>query len=170
MAKHSVGWVVAQKRWLLAFLVMFSLSTLVAFFIRVMFDTCDRGGLDVVDKNVPLEAPIGTSPSSSPSSRCKSWSRERSGGWKERVDLGRRKGRKVKIVEENEKVGRGGEEGGVDRRRVARTKGCSDEGNGGVEPWRWWKEWMGAWPGRRSKSGREVGCQEDSAIRHTIFA
>ncbi|TQD99362.1 hypothetical protein C1H46_015020 [Malus baccata] len=63
MAKHSVGWVAAQKRWLLALLFMVSLSTLIAFFIRAAFDTCDHGGLDVVDKRVPLGAPIGTSPS-----------------------------------------------------------------------------------------------------------
>ena len=49
MAKHSVGWVASQKGWLLAFLVMLSVSTLIAFFIRAAFDTCDRN-LDVIDK------------------------------------------------------------------------------------------------------------------------
>ncbi|KAM1392899.1 hypothetical protein ACFX2I_028812 [Malus domestica] len=44
-------------------LVMVSLSTLIAFFIRAAFDNCDRGSLDVIDKRVPLGAPIGTSPS-----------------------------------------------------------------------------------------------------------
>ncbi|PON99568.1 Glycosyl transferase [Trema orientale] len=58
MAKHSVGWVASQKRWLLAFLVMLSVSTLIAFFIRAAFDTCDRS-LDVVDKRPK----IGASPS-----------------------------------------------------------------------------------------------------------
>ncbi|PON71497.1 Glycosyl transferase [Parasponia andersonii] len=58
MAKHSVGWVASQKRWLLAFLVMLSVSTLIAFFIRAAFDTCDRN-LDVVDKRPK----IGASPS-----------------------------------------------------------------------------------------------------------
>ncbi|ONH96951.1 hypothetical protein PRUPE_7G161700 [Prunus persica] len=62
MAKHSVGWVASQKRWLLAFLVMLSVSTLIAFFIRAAFDSCDRR-MDVVDKRVPLGSPIGTSPS-----------------------------------------------------------------------------------------------------------
>jgi hypothetical protein len=62
MAKHSVGWVASQKRWLLAFLVMLSVSTLIAFFIRAAFDSCDRN-LDVVGKRVPLGSPIGTSPS-----------------------------------------------------------------------------------------------------------
>ncbi|XP_048439389.1 (-)-germacrene D synthase-like [Pyrus x bretschneideri] len=51
---------------------------------------------------------------------CKSWSREGSGGGKEMVDLGREKGREVKRVEEREKVGRGGEDGRVDRTRMAR--------------------------------------------------
>ncbi|KAI5319656.1 PREDICTED: glycosyl transferase [Prunus dulcis] len=62
MAKHSVGWVASQKRWLLAFLVMLSVSTLIAFFIRAAFDSCDRR-MDVVDTRVPLGSPIGTSPS-----------------------------------------------------------------------------------------------------------
>ena len=52
MAKHSVGWVASQKRWLLAFLVMLSVSTLIAFFVRAAFDTCDRN-LDVVNKRIP---------------------------------------------------------------------------------------------------------------------
>uniref|UniRef100_A0A803PFG9 Glycosyl transferase family 1 domain-containing protein n=1 Tax=Cannabis sativa TaxID=3483 RepID=A0A803PFG9_CANSA len=65
MAKHSVGWVASQKRWLLAFLVMLSVSTLIAFFIRAAFDTCDRN-LDVVDKR-PSTVPysdfiVGASP------------------------------------------------------------------------------------------------------------
>ncbi|KAL6224563.1 hypothetical protein ACLB2K_003418 [Fragaria x ananassa] len=64
MAKqqHSAGWGASQKRWLLAFLVMLSVSTLIAFFIRAAFDSCDRN-LDVVGKRVPLGSPIGTSPS-----------------------------------------------------------------------------------------------------------
>lgn len=49
MAKHSVGWVASQKRWLMAFLVMISVSTLIAFFIRAAFDSCDRP-LDIVEK------------------------------------------------------------------------------------------------------------------------
>lgn len=64
MAKHSVGWVASQKRWLLAFLVMLSVSTLIAFFIRAAFDTCDRN-LDVVDKSpkrVPSGSIVGASP------------------------------------------------------------------------------------------------------------
>ncbi|TQD91345.1 hypothetical protein C1H46_023096 [Malus baccata] len=60
MTKHYVGWVAAQKRWLLAFLVMLSASTVIAFFIRSTFDTCDLNGLDVVDKRVSLGEPIGT--------------------------------------------------------------------------------------------------------------
>ncbi|KAF3440728.1 hypothetical protein FNV43_RR19014 [Rhamnella rubrinervis] len=57
MAKHSVGWVASQKRWLLAFLVMLSVSTLIAFFIRAAFDSCDRP-LDVVAKS-PTRVPSG---------------------------------------------------------------------------------------------------------------
>ncbi|KAM6571863.1 hypothetical protein CsatA_015943 [Cannabis sativa] len=65
MAKHSVGWVASQKWWLLAFLVMLSVSTLIAFFIRAAFDTCDRN-LDAVDKR-PSTVPysdfiVGASP------------------------------------------------------------------------------------------------------------
>ncbi|XP_015889877.1 uncharacterized protein LOC107424557 [Ziziphus jujuba] len=65
MAKqHSVGWVASQKRWLLAFLLMLSASTLIAFFIRAAFDSCDRH-LDVVDKtpkSVPSGLLIGAGP------------------------------------------------------------------------------------------------------------
>ncbi|XVF62109.1 hypothetical protein PTKIN_Ptkin08bG0191000 [Pterospermum kingtungense] len=47
MAKHaagSVGWGHhhLQKRWLLALLLMLSVSTVIAFFIRAAFDSCDR--------------------------------------------------------------------------------------------------------------------------------
>ncbi|KAM1055288.1 hypothetical protein FF1_028858 [Malus domestica] len=43
-------------------LIMVSFSTLIAFFIRAAFDNCYRGSLDVIDKRVPLRAPIGTNP------------------------------------------------------------------------------------------------------------
>lgn len=49
MAKHaatgSVGWGGhhhLQKRWILALLLMLSVSTVIAFFIRAAFDSCDR--------------------------------------------------------------------------------------------------------------------------------
>ncbi|CAL1360908.1 unnamed protein product [Linum trigynum] len=42
MAKHSVGWPLLQKRWLLGLLIMLSISTVIAFFIRSAFDSCDR--------------------------------------------------------------------------------------------------------------------------------
>ncbi|XP_022741069.1 uncharacterized protein LOC111292771 isoform X1 [Durio zibethinus] len=47
MAKHTsvaVGWGHhhIQKRWLLALLLMLSVSTVIAFFIRAAFDSCDR--------------------------------------------------------------------------------------------------------------------------------
>ncbi|XVE82553.1 hypothetical protein DITRI_Ditri16bG0014500 [Diplodiscus trichospermus] len=47
MAKHAaaaVGWGHhhVQKRWLLAFLLMLSVTTVIAFFIRAAFDYCDR--------------------------------------------------------------------------------------------------------------------------------
>ncbi|KAF5753004.1 glycosyl transferase family 1 family protein [Tripterygium wilfordii] len=43
MAKHTVGgWPLPQKRWLLALLIMLSISTVIAVFIRSAFDSCDR--------------------------------------------------------------------------------------------------------------------------------
>ncbi|KAF9619220.1 hypothetical protein IFM89_005774 [Coptis chinensis] len=42
MAKHSVGWITFQKRYLLMLLVIFSVSTAIVFVIRAAFDTCDR--------------------------------------------------------------------------------------------------------------------------------
>uniref|UniRef100_A0A2P2LUJ1 Uncharacterized protein MANES_02G098300 n=1 Tax=Rhizophora mucronata TaxID=61149 RepID=A0A2P2LUJ1_RHIMU len=43
MAKHYVPrWVPLQKRWLLALLLMLSVFTVVAFFIKAAFDSCDR--------------------------------------------------------------------------------------------------------------------------------
>ncbi|KAB2597293.1 hypothetical protein D8674_000213 [Pyrus ussuriensis x Pyrus communis] len=62
---------------------------------------------------------------------CKLWSREGSVGGKEKVDLGREKERKVKRVEEREKVGRGGEEGEVNQRRGG--LGGQRVGDGGLE-------------------------------------
>ncbi|CAN1757243.1 AAA-ATPase At1g43910 [Linum perenne] len=51
MAKqHSLGW--PLKRWLLALLIMLSISTVIAFFIRAAFDSCDRR-FDVAQKSVP---------------------------------------------------------------------------------------------------------------------
>ncbi|GMN29316.1 hypothetical protein TIFTF001_002379 [Ficus carica] len=52
-SSSSVGWVASQKRWLLAFLVMLSASTLIAFFIRAAFDTCDRS----LDSRPPTRVP-----------------------------------------------------------------------------------------------------------------
>ncbi|KAG2696264.1 hypothetical protein I3843_07G049600 [Carya illinoinensis] len=49
MAKHSSGWVALHKRWLLALLLLLSVSTLIAFFIRSAFDSCDRHP-EIVDK------------------------------------------------------------------------------------------------------------------------
>ncbi|XP_041018438.1 uncharacterized protein LOC121260570 isoform X1 [Juglans microcarpa x Juglans regia] len=51
MAKHSSGWVALHKRWLLALLLLLSVSTLIAFFIRSAFDSCDRHP-EIVDKRV----------------------------------------------------------------------------------------------------------------------
>lgn len=42
MAKHSVGCLPLQKRWLFALLIMLSISTVIAFFIKAAFDSCDR--------------------------------------------------------------------------------------------------------------------------------
>ncbi|GLT39183.1 hypothetical protein SLA2020_133890 [Shorea laevis] len=46
MAKHAVG-CAHQKRWLLPLLLMLSASTLIAFFIRAVFDPCDRHAADI---------------------------------------------------------------------------------------------------------------------------
>ncbi|XWS42103.1 hypothetical protein CRYUN_Cryun17cG0140000 [Craigia yunnanensis] len=58
MAKHAVaavGWGhhYLQKRWLLALILMLSVSTVIAFFIRAAFDSCDRNVSGAVsDANV----------------------------------------------------------------------------------------------------------------------
>lgn len=51
MAKHSATgwWVPLQKRWILALLIMLSISTAIAFFIRAALDPCDRH-LEVSEK------------------------------------------------------------------------------------------------------------------------
>ena len=63
MAKHSIGWVALHKRWLLPLLLMLSVSTLIAFFIRFAFDsTCDRN-LPVVEKRDDSASRIVATPS-----------------------------------------------------------------------------------------------------------
>ncbi|KAH7566349.1 hypothetical protein JRO89_XS08G0141300 [Xanthoceras sorbifolium] len=64
MAKHSAGWWVPllQNRYLLALLVMLSVSTLVAFFVRAALDACDRN-LEVADKRVKTVPQIAVKPS-----------------------------------------------------------------------------------------------------------
>ncbi|KDP37457.1 hypothetical protein JCGZ_08298 [Jatropha curcas] len=49
MAKHAVGWLPFQRRWLLALLVMLSLSMAIAFLMKTAFDSCDRQ-FEVVQK------------------------------------------------------------------------------------------------------------------------
>lgn len=51
MGKHSATgwWVPLTKRWILALLIMLSISTAIAFFIRAALDPCDRH-LEVSDK------------------------------------------------------------------------------------------------------------------------
>ncbi|XVE87351.1 hypothetical protein DITRI_Ditri18aG0110800 [Diplodiscus trichospermus] len=79
MAKHAaaaVGWGhhQLQKRWLLALLLMLSVSTVIAFFIRAAFDSCDRNvsaanvigstrnAIQVEEKRVPQIAASKPSP------------------------------------------------------------------------------------------------------------
>ncbi|KAA3474408.1 UDP-Glycosyltransferase superfamily protein [Gossypium australe] len=79
MAKHAsaaVGWGHhhLQKRWLLALLLMLTVSTVIAFFIRAAFDSCDRNvsvdnvissardSVLVVDKRAPQIAAAKPSP------------------------------------------------------------------------------------------------------------
>ncbi|KAB1201949.1 Lipopolysaccharide core biosynthesis mannosyltransferase LpsB [Morella rubra] len=62
MAKHSVGWVALHKRWLLALLLLLSVSTLIAFLIRPAFDSCDRH-LEVVEKRVNSASQTVATPS-----------------------------------------------------------------------------------------------------------
>ncbi|KAJ8764324.1 hypothetical protein K2173_006064 [Erythroxylum novogranatense] len=66
MAKHAavVWWVPFQKRWLLALLVMLSLSTVVAVFIKAAFDSCDR----YVEVERKVVSSGGASPIKSPPS------------------------------------------------------------------------------------------------------
>ncbi|GAV65290.1 Glycos_transf_1 domain-containing protein [Cephalotus follicularis] len=58
MAKHSVGWAPLQKRWLWALLLMLSVSTVIAFLIRVAFDPCDRHFQLSQNKPVRLASPV----------------------------------------------------------------------------------------------------------------
>ncbi|KAL4644326.1 hypothetical protein ACB092_02G157500 [Castanea dentata] len=65
---NGSGWASLHfhKRWLLPLLLMLSISTLIAFFIRSAFDSsCDRSLLSVLDKpgNVKSASPIGNTPS-----------------------------------------------------------------------------------------------------------
>ncbi|KAJ4714307.1 UDP-Glycosyltransferase superfamily protein [Melia azedarach] len=59
MAKHAAPgwWVPFQKRWILVLLIMLSVSTLIAFFIRAAFEPCDRQ-LEVAHKRVQSIPPI----------------------------------------------------------------------------------------------------------------
>lgn len=66
MAKQqNVGWVVFfQKRWLLALLVMLSISTVIAFLIRAALDSCDRS-MEVVEeryRSPTLKAGVSPNP------------------------------------------------------------------------------------------------------------
>lgn len=54
MAKHAVAWA-RQKRWVLALLIMLSASTLIAFFIRSLFDPCDRHESDLSSVHNAIE-------------------------------------------------------------------------------------------------------------------
>ncbi|MBA0560753.1 hypothetical protein Golob_017631, partial [Gossypium lobatum] len=79
MAKHpsaAVGWGHhhLQKRWLLALLLMLTVSTVIAFFMRAAFDSCDRNvsvdnvissardSVQVADKRAPQVAAAKPSP------------------------------------------------------------------------------------------------------------
>ncbi|KAJ8634325.1 hypothetical protein MRB53_027661 [Persea americana] len=57
MAKSSLGWVSFQKKWLLLLiLVIFSLSTAIAFFLRSAFDSCDPHP----EERIHFKAPTGS--------------------------------------------------------------------------------------------------------------
>lgn len=57
MAKSSLGWVSFQKKWLLLLiLVIFSLSTAIAFFLRSAFDSCDSHP----EERIHFKAPTGS--------------------------------------------------------------------------------------------------------------
>lgn len=74
MAKHSASgwWVPLQKRWILALLIMLSISTAVAFFIRAALDPCDRH-LEVSEKKrVQSQSVLRIATKSSPLSFMKS--------------------------------------------------------------------------------------------------
>ncbi|XP_059440540.1 uncharacterized protein LOC132172995 [Corylus avellana] len=62
MAKHSGAWAASHTRWLLALLMMLSVSTLIAFLIRPAFDSCDRH-VEVVKKRVDSAPQTGSAPS-----------------------------------------------------------------------------------------------------------
>uniref|UniRef100_A0A2P2LUN1 Glycosyl transferase family 1 family protein n=2 Tax=Rhizophora mucronata TaxID=61149 RepID=A0A2P2LUN1_RHIMU len=69
MAKQSVPWwAPLQKRWLLALLLMLSVSTVVAFFIKAAFDSCDRHFEVVQRKPVPSAAAVVAAPIRKPPS------------------------------------------------------------------------------------------------------
>ena len=59
----SAGVVASPKRWLLAFLVTLSASTLIAFLIRAAFDTCDRSLDDAVAGARPAAGGLAVGPS-----------------------------------------------------------------------------------------------------------
>ncbi|KAF8410555.1 hypothetical protein HHK36_003086 [Tetracentron sinense] len=59
MAKHSVGWITFQKRWLLKLFVVFSMSTAIALLIRAAFDSCDRHYEDT-ENGIHLAPQIGS--------------------------------------------------------------------------------------------------------------
>ncbi|KAE8010547.1 hypothetical protein FH972_006912 [Carpinus fangiana] len=64
MAKHSGAWAASHTRWLLALLMMLSVSTLIAFLIRPAFDSCDRHvNVEVVKKRVHSAPQTGSAPS-----------------------------------------------------------------------------------------------------------
>ncbi|KAF5735998.1 glycosyl transferase family 1 family protein [Tripterygium wilfordii] len=69
MAKHAVGgWPLPQQRWLLALLIMLSISTVIVFFIRSAFDSCDRHLERVVGKKEAVHlSPITTTTAAAPS-------------------------------------------------------------------------------------------------------
>ncbi|CAI0462029.1 unnamed protein product [Linum tenue] len=61
MAKHSVSWPLVHKRWLLGLLIMLSISTVIAFFIRSALDSCDRH-LEQVSQESSANAPVPPNP------------------------------------------------------------------------------------------------------------
>lgn len=66
MAKHSAvagWWFPLQKRWLLALLIMLSISTVIAFLMRAAFDSCDSQ-MVMAEKRVHSVPQISAKPNS----------------------------------------------------------------------------------------------------------